>query len=502
MKVIVKSGDILAEKTQLLVLPIFEKEKKTDDSIEIIDKSLDGEISFLLQNKDFTGESKKTFIISTYGKLPAKRIMLLGMGKRNKADNNVLREVFGTAALKAKELKVRRFTVYRYWKQIQNHKVKAEAYVIIEGAILALYSFNKLKTGKKEKNTVSEICLFEKIRRNVMHVRNDVRTGKVLADAANYTRDLQFEPSNEATPGYLEEEAKIIASENNLKCTILEKDELKKLGLNLILSVAKGSHEPPKLIILEYKSSKSEDTLALVGKGITFDSGGISIKPSKDMDKMKYDMSGGAVVLGAMKAIGKIQPALNIIGIIPAAENLPGGLATKPGDVIRSYSGKTVEILNTDAEGRLILADALAYVAKNYNPDYIIDFATLTGACVVALGQHATGLMGNNRKLIERIKKASVKTGEKVWELPLWKEYSEQLKSDIADLKNIGGKYGGAITAGAFLQEFVGKIPWAHLDIAGTAYDVDKKPLFPKGPTGAGTRLILELIINWEQGNA
>jgi len=499
MQIKVSSGNILKEKTELLVLPFYEKEKELNEDIELLDNKLDGIISYALKNKDFEGELGTTLILYPGERIPAKRIVLLGVGKKKESDLDNIREAFGTAALKSKEMKIKKLTIFKCLEENKKYSHSEISAAIVDSILMAYYSFEHLKTGKKKnKIEVKEIKVLEDRRSNVREVLAGASYGKIRAEAANYTRELQSEPANRATPSYLEEEAKKIAEENKLKCSILDEKELKKLGLNLFLSVAKGSKEPSKLIILEYRISDKAKTIALVGKGITFDSGGISIKPSQNMEKMKYDMSGGGAVLGIMKAIGKIKPEVNVIGAVPATENLPGGSATKPGDIIYSYSGKTVEIINTDAEGRLVLADSLSYVIKQYKPSAIIDVATLTGACVVALGHHASGLMGNNTHLIKKIKEAAEKTGEKVWELPLWDAYSKQLKSDFADLKNIGNRYGGAITAGAFLKEFVGKTPWAHLDIAGTAYDTEKKPYLVKGPTGVGTRLILELLKNWE----
>ncbi|RKY88050.1 leucyl aminopeptidase [candidate division KSB1 bacterium] len=500
MKVSVKSGNILKERSDILIFPIFENERKLNEDIKKIDTILQGEISYAIKSKDFTGELNKTLMLYTKGKIPSKKVMLLGIGKKKDIKLERLREAFGTAAIKLKDLNVKKVTIYNIYEKSKQLFPDDSSKAMVEGILLALFNFDRLKTDKKDKKTkIKEIKVFEKKRRNLFSVRKAADSGKIFAEAANYVRCLQAEPSNIATPEFLEKEAKNIADENGLKFTSFNESDLKNLNMNLFLSVAKGSKEPPRLIILEYHTeSKNPDSIALVGKGITFDSGGISIKPSKDMDKMKYDMSGGAAVLGVMKFIREINPGLNVIGAVPATENLPGGSATKPGDIVKSYSGKTVEIVNTDAEGRLILADTLSYIVRNYEPGAIVDLATLTGACVVALGHCASGIMGNNRKLIEKIKRAGEITGERVWELPLWEEYSKQLESEFADLKNIGSSGGGAITAGAFLKEFVEKTPWVHIDIAGTAYDVEKKSYLQKGPTGVGARLILELLMNWE----
>ena len=298
------------------------------------------------------------------------------------------------------------------------------------------------------------------------------------------------------TPSILAKEAEGIAGRKGVSCTVLDKVKLKELGMNALLSVASGSNEEPKFIILEYKGDEADATpIVLVGKGITFDSGGICIKPSDKMDEMKSDMAGGAAVMGAIMACADLGLPLNIVGLIPATENMPSGTALKPGDVFTSYSGKTIEVINTDAEGRLILADALAYASK-YKPAAIIDLATLTGACVIALGEEVIGMFGTDDKLKSELEEAARETGELVWELPLWESYQEKIKSDIADYKNHGGRPAGAITAAAFLSKFVGDFPWVHLDIAGPAWTDKDKTYTPKGASGAGVRLLVEFLRN------
>jgi leucyl aminopeptidase len=300
-----------------------------------------------------------------------------------------------------------------------------------------------------------------------------------------------------ATPSRLAEEAKKIGSEHNMQVSVLERSDIEKLGMGAFLAVAKGTVEPPKFIVLEYEGAKRKGRpVALIGKSVTFDSGGISLKPSDNMEQMKYDMSGGATVLGVMRVAAQLQLPLNIVGFLPATDNMPSGTAIHPGDVVTSLSGKTVEIINTDAEGRLCLADALTY-ALRHKPIAMIDLATLTGAVVVALGHHAIGMMGNDAKLTAEIQKAADDTGERVWPLPLWDDYFNQIKSDVADLKNTGGRPGGSITAGLFLKQFVGETPWVHLDIAGTSWNGEgPRPYIPKGSTGIGLRLLVQYLTN------
>ncbi|MEK7870644.1 MAG: leucyl aminopeptidase, partial [Nitrospirota bacterium] len=331
----------------------------------------------------------------------------------------------------------------------------------------------------------------------VKSIAEGIRRGVATAEAAVLVRDLCNHPSNVMTPSRIASEAKAIAKEESLTLKILERKDIEKLGMGALLGVAQGSHEPPKFIILEYKGSKKKDErpVVLVGKTITFDTGGISLKPAENMEHMKADMTGGAEVLASIRAAARLKLPLHLISILPVAENMPGGRAMKPGDVVTTLSGKTVEVQNTDAEGRLILADALAY-ATRYKPAALIDIATLTGACVVALGQFAIGMFGTDTGVKESVRKAGLRAGERVWEMPLWDEYFEQLRSDVADMRNIGGRGGGMITAALFLSKFVGDCPWVHLDIASTDWSERERAYVPKGPSGIGTRLLIQYLID------
>jgi leucyl aminopeptidase len=325
-------------------------------------------------------------------------------------------------------------------------------------------------------------------------VESAAKKAQIIAESVYFTRDLVSAPGNEMTPAILAKKAQEIARRKSITCKVMDKAKMKELGMNSLLGVASGSNQEPKFIILEYSGGKkSSNPIVLVGKGLTFDSGGICIKPAEKMDEMKSDMSGGAAVMGAIMAAAELRLTLNIVGLIPATENMPSGTAYKPGDILKSYSGKTIEIINTDAEGRLILADALAYAAK-YKPAAIIDVATLTGACIIALGDDVIGMLGNNDELKSEINKAAKISGELVWELPLWEKYHEQIKSDIADYKNSGGRAAGTITAAAFLSKFVGDSPWVHLDIAGPAWTDKDKDYIPKGASGVTVRLLVEFL--------
>ena len=369
-----------------------------------------------------------------------------------------------------------------------------EAYMsqaVTEGLILGSYQFNEFRTTDEDPFEMETATV-------VGGNQKAVKKGVAIANGVCLARDLDNRPGNVATPTHLAENAQAIGKSGGMKVTVFEREKFTKMGMGALAGVASGTKIPPKFILMEYwGAKKSAKPVVLVGKGLTFDSGGISIKPANRMDEMKYDMCGSGVVLGVMKAIATLSPKMNIVGIIPSTENMSGDKAYRPGDILKAYNGKTIEILNTDAEGRLILADGLSYATKHYDPKYILDFATLTGAVVVALGHVASGIMGTDAELIKNIKASSVKTGEKVWEFPLWDEYLEQVKSKIADVKNLGASgQAGSIAGGAFLKAFVGDdIPWCHFDIAGTAWGDKNLPYLNKGKaTGEVIRLVVDLI--------
>ena len=448
---------------------------------------------------DFRGKEEEVFLFypSPQAKLQAKRVMFVGLGKEE-----LTRETFrlagGTVSKQA--LKTRTGKLLAVVPAGLDFPAEEMAECLAEGLILGSYKFNKYKTKTDDDNNrkINKIVFYPE--KNAAAVRRGLQKGIVAAQCGNKVRDLANEPGNYWTPVDFGLYATALAMKPKMKCTILEEKELKRLKMGGILGVNQGSAKPPRLVILEYRTKKNAPTLLLVGKGLTFDSGGISLKPGKGMDRMKYDMCGGAAVLAAMQGVGEEQPAgINVVAIVPATENMPGSAALKPGDVITMYGGKTVEVLNTDAEGRLILADALAYGIEKFKPAAVIDLATLTGAVVVGLGHHRTGLLANDDELAAKALAAGERSGEPLWRLPLGKEYTKQLKSEIADLKNIGGPAAGTITAAAFLEEFVGDTPWAHFDIAGTAWDFTEKSYIPKGVSGIGARTLLELIRAWKQ---
>src|SRR5208337_658276 len=355
----------------------------------------------------------------------------------------------------------------------------------IEGGLLAIYEFEKYKKAENSKN-INRITILD----------NDgtlpLKRLQSVVSAVYLARDLVNTPSNDLTPIQMSEKARDVAGKK-VKVRILEEKEIKREGMEAYLSVSRGSAAPPRFVVMEYKGGRGVPVV-LIGKSITFDSGGISIKPAEGMEKMKYDMAGGAAVMAVMKAASELALPLNLTGILPVAENLPGGAAFRPGDVVKTMNGKTIEIISTDAEGRLTLADAICYAIKYYKPKAIIDIATLTGACSIALGNEAIAMMGSDAALMENLKEASVETYERVWQMPLYDEYKDYLKSDIADMKNVGGRVGSLVSAGWFLKEFTGKTPWVHLDIAGTAWNEKEKPYIPKKSTGVGVRLIIEFL--------
>jgi leucyl aminopeptidase len=371
------------------------------------------------------------------------------------------------------------------------------AQTMVEGAILGNYQFTAYRSDTPTAKEVTAMTLLAPQKDQLRQLAEGIRRGVATAEATVFVRDLCNHPSNVMTPSRIAVEAKTVAKEAGVHLKILEQREMEKLGMGALLGVAKGSHEPPKFIILQYQGAKKKDAapVVFVGKTITFDTGGISLKPAENMEQMKADMTGGAEVLAAIRAAARLKLPLNLISILPAAENMPGGRAMRPGDVVKTLSGKTVEVQNTDAEGRLILSDGLAY-ATRFKPAALIDIATLTGACVVALGQFAIGMFGTDVILKETIRKAGLRAGERVWEMPLWEEYFEQLRSDVADMRNIGGRGGGMITAALFLSKFVGNAPWVHLDIASTDWSERERAYIPKGPTGIGTRLLIQFLID------
>jgi leucyl aminopeptidase len=451
---------------------------------------------------DFKGnvEEKLVFYRSAAAKTKSGtkpvRIMVFGLGKDD-LDQELFRNVGGLIAKAA--LKLKSGKLHLQMIEGLNFADEEIGVALTEGLVLGSYRFDKYKKADPENklNPIKEIIIYAS---KAAPLSKAVARGQIAAIAACSARDMANEPGSHWTPSHFADAGRKLAKKYDLTCKVLGKSAMVKMGMGGIIGVNQGSSQPPKMVVLEYRSGgKKAPTLVLVGKGLTFDSGGISLKPGAGMQDMKYDMCGGAAVMATMQAIGELKPrGINIIGIIPATDNMPGPEALKPGDIITQYNGKTVEVINTDAEGRLILADALAYGVDKFKPTAVVDVATLTGAVIIGLGHHRTGMLSNDDKLADKLMVSGERCGELVWRLPLGDDYQKQLKSEVADLKNIGGRPAGTITAACFLQEFVGETPWAHLDIAGTAWNYTKKSYVPKGPSGVGVRALIELIMNWK----
>ncbi len=500
MKLSVKSGVAEKEPTDVIIISLFENIKKVPPELNAINEASGRAISSLLENSDFTGKLNETMIVPTNKKISPKRILLVGLGKATEFSSDKARQAAGTAARLIQGKKLKNLTILLYKTKHKAVSIDDVTRAVVEGILLSLYSFTRYKTLKKEEKTnITNFTLFVQEQNILNRIKSIAKNTQIVADAVCFTRDIVNMPGSDATPTYLANKAKEIAKKVGIKCKILSIPEMRKLGMGGILGVSRGSDQSPKFIIIEYNTKKkNNDTIVLIGKGVTFDSGGISLKPGAGMDLMKADMSGAAAVLGTLKAISDLKPSTHIVGLVPCTENMPGSKALKPGDIIKCLSGKTVEILNTDAEGRLILADAISY-AKKFKPDAVIDIATLTGACVAALGTFTSGMLGNNDELKDRIKLAGDNCHERVWELPLWDEYYELIKSNIADIKNTGGRYAGTITAACFLGEFVEDFPWVHIDIAGTFLVEKDTPYIRRGASGVGVRLLTQLILDWKK---
>ncbi len=476
----------------MLAYPVFEDEPKNSPALKWLDKVSGGVFSSAVASGEFKPEIHRTCRIHRPAGLKAGRLLLVGAGKKAQFNLARLREITGTAVRGAHSAACKTLAL----APEGGFPAAESARVAVEGALYGDYESDTYKTRDRESRSLASLILLfnQKVREG--KIREAVKHGTVVGEAANLARVLANEPSNILTPSQFADRAAAAAVAAGLELQILEREEMQKLGMNTLLAVSRGSDEPPKMIILRIKKqSRSKAPLyALVGKGVTFDSGGISIKPAEKMEDMKADMAGGAAVLGAMAALGQLQPRHRVIGLIPAVENLPSGKATKPGDVVKSHLGKTVEIINTDAEGRLILADAISY-ARTLGANHIIDVATLTGACVIALGMVNAGMMGTDERTMARLRKNCAVTGEKLWQLPLDDEYRNAIRSEIADIKNVGNRWAGAITAAKFLQEFAENTPWTHLDIAGMDLDHDGRPFACKGATGFGVRTLVQLLL-------
>lgn len=476
-----------------IAVAVFKGEKVKDGILKELDNETDGLVSSIFESKEFKGEEGETTILRLKSKgKKVSRFLLVGVGEKDEYNLPNVAFFAGTATRSFRQLNVDNFALIPRFND-RTLEVAANA---AQGVITGLFELDKYKTSKEEQNKIESVTILIE-GADKKEVEEGIEKGKIIGESINFTRELANEPPNLLTPTEMANRAKAMAKEVGLKCEILDREDMEKLGMGSFLSVAAGSEQPPKMIILKYEPKKSTakkgETLAFVGKGITFDTGGISLKPAEGMDAMKYDMTGGGTVLGIMRAIALLKLSIPVIGVVAATENMPSGRATRPSDVVRAMNGKTIEILNTDAEGRLILADAVAY-AERQGATHIVDIATLTGAVIIALGNVNTGIMGNDQDFVDQIIECGKETGEKFWQLPIGKEYSKMIKSDIADVKNIGpARKAGTIIGAVFIQEFVDKAKWAHLDIAGTAWADESSPHQAKGPTGVAIKTLIRL---------
>jgi len=491
MQISVQTNELKDSSAKAIIVTLFEGASTPTGAAAEIDGALEGAISQLLQQGDVKSKRNETTLVHTLGRIPSPRVLVLGLGKSDAFSGQVLRNALAVGV--------------RYLRRVgaETVAISADASIglaadacaqaIVEGTILGHYRYLVHKKEPEDDREVRELTLVEEDASRVEAVRSGAERGRVSAEATAWARDMANEPANFMTPSDLAERARQVAQETGLEYEVFERKDMEEMGMGAFLGVAQGSQQPPKLIVLRYRGAAPESkTLGLVGKGITFDSGGISIKPSQGMQEMKADMAGGADVIAAIRALAQLKAKVNVTAIVPATENMPGGSAQRPGDVVRAMNGKTIEVVNTDAEGRLILADALCY-ARKLGLSPVVDVATLTGSMSITLGKVAFGAMTNDDALFDRVKEAAEAAGEKVWQLPLFEEYKEKLDSEVADMKNVGGREAGSITAALFLKEFIEDTPWVHLDIAGVDQHDEVKGIFLKGSSGTGVRTLINL---------
>jgi leucyl aminopeptidase len=500
MKISVSRTSLSEISEDVLIIPVFEGDTPMDAQKSPALASLDhlsrGALESVFETGEVNGKRDGWALLHSVAGLSTKRVLLYGVGKAASLNSLSLQRLAGAAARILTSRNTRSAAL------LLREQVSDEASVraIVEGVMVGQVNGNLYQTTDEPSRVIEHLHLVTESP-DAPDFKDAIETARTMAEAVNFARTLGDEPGNIMTPVELARRAEEMAAREGLGFEALDEDRMKELGMGALLAVSRGSQEPARLIVLSYNPEVENDrepdaqVIALIGKGITFDSGGISIKPADKMEDMKYDMGGGAAVIGAMQVIARLRPKVRVLGLVPAAENLPSGRAVKPGDVVRSLSGKTIEVVNTDAEGRLVLADAMTY-AISQGATTIVDAATLTGACVVALGDARAAVMGTDQQLVDDLIKAGDESGERLWQMPLDNEYGEMIRSDIADIKNIGNRSAGAITAGWFLKHFAGKLPWAHIDIAGTAWTESSKPYIAKGATGFGVRLLANFVAN------
>ncbi len=494
MKITVKKGNALKQKSSCLVLGVFSGKLKSKQLTEL-DQQVSGAFNRATRSKEFTGAKGEFLLLHGGPETVAERILLVGLGKEAEASLKILRQITSSTAQYLAKKQLGSFLLDFAQIPLKKTDLAERVQAVAEGLFLADYRYDRYLPEDKpgQPAALAQVGLLI-ADGNLAAAKEAVTAAEAVAHGVCFARDLVNAPGNLKSPEYLAMQAVAMAEQVGITAKLLDRRELERQGFGAMLGVAQGSVRDPYLIVLEYRGGEdSEPPIALVGKGVVFDSGGISLKPGEKMDEMKMDMGGAAAVLGTMQAAAQLKLPINLVAVVPAVENMPSGTAIRPGDILTSLSGKTIEVLNTDAEGRLILADALTYVGR-YQPRFVIDLATLTGACIIALGNQAAAVLGNHDGLIRKLLKAGERSGERFWQLPLWEEYAAQIKSDFADVKNIGGRAAGTITAAAFLQVFADQYKWAHLDIAGMAWEEQGKAGQPKGGTGFGVRALVEYL--------
>ena len=493
----VEQGSIQEIEADTIILNLFEGVMEPGGATGAVDKDLDGAITELIANGDFSGKASEIAVIYPRGAINARRVILVGLGKRDEFDLETVRKAAAFAIKRARDQNAKNVATIVHGGSVSGIDIADAAQATVEGSILALYRYRAKKQKDEPDQKIHSLNIVEFDNKKLPDIKTGVKTAKAVTSGVYLARDLVNLPPNIATPTKMASVAGEIAEEYGMKLTVGDREWADEHQMGAFLAVAKGAGEPPKFIVLEHKENHDDlDTLVLVGKGITFDTGGISIKPTAGMGNMKSDMAGAAAVIGTMLTVGMLDLPLHIIGIAPCTENMPDANAYRPADVITASNGKTIEIVSTDAEGRMVLADGLVF-AGGYEPQVVIDLATLTGSCVIALGKGiAAGLFSNENKLRDRLVSSSKATHERVWTMPLWDDYKKKIKSDVADMKNGGGRYGGVGASAIFLKEFT-NYPWAHLDIAGMALTDKESDYIPSGGTGFGVRLLVDFLRNW-----
>ena len=495
MKFSVKHGSLTDQPCDVLIINLFEGVEQPAGGTGAVDVALGGAITELIKDEEFKGNLGDTAVIRTCSRIPAKKVLLIGLGKRDDFNSLQIMRAAASAGRKCQSMRAKNVASILHGAGIGGIAAYECAKATVLGTSLGTYEYTRLKTENVKQNSIESFDIIDYDKSKIPEIERGIERAELVGDAVTFTRDLSNDPSNIVTPSYLASIAESIADDFGMHCSVKDRKAIEEAGMGLLAAVARGSSVEPRFIELRYVSPQAKKTIAVVGKGITFDSGGYSLKPTDNMYGMKDDMSGAGAVLAVMHALGKLKPHVNVTALIPATENMIGSSAIHPGDVFTSLDGKTVEVNNTDAEGRLVLSDAVAY-ANKIGVDEIVDLATLTGACIVAIGKGLSGIFGNDQKLVDNLIKAGKLCGEEMWQLPLYKDYKEELKSNVADLKNTGSRDGSAINGALFIESFIGDTPWAHIDLSSATVDKDTH-LARKGSTGAGTGTLIEYLASY-----